>query len=88
VMAAFTAKYPGTCHTCDKRFRKGAYVRYDSSDKIVHARDCLDEEDEAPTLEQEEHEYDSREFPNPDELGHVPPDRCPRCFLVHAGECL
>lgn len=85
---SFTARYPGTCNTCGKRFRKGAFIRYDSQDKIVHAGDCEDEEDRAPTLEAEEQEYDSREFPNPDELGHRPPDVCLRCFTVHKGECL
>lgn len=87
-MAAFIARYPGTCNTCGKRFRKGTYVRYDSQDKITHARDCEDEEDTAPNLETEEQEYDSREFPDPDILGRPQVGVCPQCFTVHKGECL
>jgi hypothetical protein len=87
MIKAFIAAFPGKCGSCGKRFRKGARVRYEE-DVLVTVADCDDVEDEAPTLDDEEAEYNQANYPNLEEIGMKPEGVCRRCYTIHNGECL
>lgn len=72
-MTTFQARYPGHCHACDERIVPGENVLYSEDHELMHAV-CVDD---GPAYQ----------------LGvdiHVGPLQhpCPKCWTIHAGECL
>lgn len=70
----FAAKYPGTCVRCGERFAVGDPIYYNDNDELVaHLGKCEEKQ------------------PDPDltmTVEEVRAARCPRCFLIHKGDCL
>lgn len=80
---SFVAKYDGRCGRCRLRFSAGAKVYYEE-DEVVLDHDC---QDDGPPLAGGGDKYDEQ-LKASKEIGHKPKGVCPRCFLVHVGECL
>jgi hypothetical protein len=70
----FPAEWSGQCE-CGAPFDSGALVAYDYS---VKPRRLI--------LQPGDHDCETFAAPM-DEIGVKPSNVCPKCFLVHAGEC-
>ena len=70
---SFAAKYPGKCGECGRRFQAGEEVEFRYNDWSEREIVALHDHSDSALL---------------DEIGKKPSEVCPRCFLVHKGECL
>lgn len=69
----FAAKYPGKCTRCGDGFAVGDPIYYDSENQIIaHLGKCEPAQPDPLLMSVEE----------------ARATRCPRCFLIHKGECL